>query len=339
MPSAKERQRGVAERIAQNRAELFPVLLRGRERLVARISRAAGDKTLSVRAATRNALYRDLRGLYAALEGDLRKWSVKATRRELKGSFEDAKDDRKRAELAADFTGKKLADGMLVTKFSEKYLNEYVERISPYSAAGPKGVAVNAKLSQMAENDVRALRQATVEVFREAAATGMTARERQVELQSRTLQYAMDMRDGEPGTPWSFIDRSGRRWQNGNYFNMVNRTLTANVSRDTYSDAVVEVGGDLVEVIGGSSTHDQVCKAAPEGYVGRILSLTGATEGFETIASAKANGLFHPNCVHDYKVVWPELSSHAERIEEQRGREPVKLDKPHSHKKKQSVKS
>jgi len=85
------------------------------------------------------------------------------------------------------------------------------------------------------------------------------------------------------------------------YAKMVSRTTTANVFREGAKDRILDTfedDGDLVEIIGVSQFADSPCVP----YQGKILSLLGKTKGYTTIEEAKANGLFHPNCIHNFAV-------------------------------------
>ena len=85
------------------------------------------------------------------------------------------------------------------------------------------------------------------------------------------------------------------------YSKMVSRTTTANIMREGAKDRILDAfgdDGDLVEIIGKSRDADPPCIP----YQGKILSLEGKTKGFTTIAEARANGLFHPNCIHTFGV-------------------------------------
>lgn len=85
------------------------------------------------------------------------------------------------------------------------------------------------------------------------------------------------------------------------YARMVSRTTTANVFREGAKDRILEDfedDGDLVEIIGISEFPNSPCIP----YQGKILSLEGRTKGYTTIKEAKANGLFHPNCIHNFGV-------------------------------------
>jgi len=115
---------------------------------------------------------------------------------------------------------------------------------------------------------------------------------------------------------WQFIDRSGRKWKKNNYFDMLNRTVTANVARDTYHDALADENRDLVQIIGGTSADsNEACIK----FDGKIVSMTGATSGFPTLGEYISEGGFHPNCVHSTAYISKTFGPHQKLIEEQTG--------------------
>lgn len=85
------------------------------------------------------------------------------------------------------------------------------------------------------------------------------------------------------------------------YARMVARTTSANVFREGAKDRILEDfddDGDLVEIIGHSIFPNSPCIP----FENKVLSLEGRTKGYTTIAEAKAQGLFHPNCIHNFGV-------------------------------------
>jgi hypothetical protein len=83
--------------------------------------------------------------------------------------------------------------------------------------------------------------------------------------------------------------------------------------------------GDLVQVNGHSSFPNSPCLPFEDA----ILSLTGKTKGYTTLDEAKAQGLFHPNCIHHFGVTIDVLNEY-ERIEAGKGQGTVlnEVDKP-----------
>jgi len=92
-----------------------------------------------------------------------------------------------------------------------------------------------------------------------------------------------------------FKDRSGRMWNMRTYTEMVARTTTMEAHLQGTANRLVEQGHDLVKV----STHLGACELC-QPWQGKILSITGKTEGYPTMEEAKAEGLFHVNCRHAY---------------------------------------
>lgn len=92
-----------------------------------------------------------------------------------------------------------------------------------------------------------------------------------------------------------FQDVAGRNWNMRSYSEMVARTSTMEAHLTGTANRLTEYGRDLVKV----STHAKACPLCLP-WQGKILSLTGKTGGYPTLAEAKEKGLFHPNCKHAY---------------------------------------
>lgn len=93
----------------------------------------------------------------------------------------------------------------------------------------------------------------------------------------------------------AFIDKRGRSWTMASYTDMLCRTSSMQIYHQAKTNEFLAHGEDLVIV----SSHTPTCdKCAP--WNGKILSLTGETPGYPTMAEAEAAGLFHPNCRHTY---------------------------------------
>jgi hypothetical protein len=106
-----------------------------------------------------------------------------------------------------------------------------------------------------------------------------------------------------------FKDRSGKMWNMRTYTEMVARTTTMEAHLQGTANRLVEQGHDLIKV----STHRGACeKCVP--WQGKILSITGKTEGYPTLEEAKAAGLFHPRCRHAYGL-YIDLDKEIEELE------------------------
>jgi hypothetical protein len=113
-------------------------------------------------------------------------------------------------------------------------------------------------------------------------------------LSYRRLQAAQGMLDelASKGIT-GFTDKAGRNWDLATYVEMATRTAVSNAWDDMQADVAVRSGLDLVET-GTHSTEGSCPLCIP--WLGRKLSLTGATPGYPTLAEAKAAGWRHPNC-------------------------------------------
>ena len=76
---------------------------------------------------------------------------------------------------------------------------------------------------------------------------------------------------------------------------MLTRTTLARIDRNAQVNTLVGNGCDLARI--SEDGGGDVCEACAR-WEGKVVSLTGATKGFPTLADAEADGLFHPNCVH-----------------------------------------
>lgn len=108
-----------------------------------------------------------------------------------------------------------------------------------------------------------------------------------------------------------FRDAAGREWNMRTYAEMVARTSTQEAHTQGTLNRLAEHGHDLIVV----SKHGGACeKCVP--WEGRVLSITGKTEGYPTFAEAKAAGLMHPNCRHAVSL-WVDLDKEPEGLEQE----------------------
>jgi hypothetical protein len=279
---------------------MVDVLLKARTRVEDKILRAAKNSKFATVRRYREGVYKDIQMEYVRLQGDLNKWADGSTLRTSKAFHALAADDL----LLTDADKRVLS----FTKFSSKHNEDYITRINPFNA--DRLVAVNAKLSQMAKQDVNALRSAVVDSFREAQVASLTSGERWKLLQSKTLDYADNPKS------WQFIDKAGRKWKRGNYFSMTNRTVSAQVANSSYADTLIDEGRDLVQIQGGlSSNSADACIK----WVGRVVSLTGETSGYPALQDYIDDGGFHPNCQHYTVYMSDKFEKSKAIIDEQKG--------------------
>lgn len=90
-----------------------------------------------------------------------------------------------------------------------------------------------------------------------------------------------------------FVDKAGRKWQASSYAEMSVRTVSSRAALSGHIDRQLEAGRDLVII----SDHAGSCPVCVE-FAGRIFSLSGDDTKYPSLDSARAGGLFHPNCRH-----------------------------------------
>jgi len=100
------------------------------------------------------------------------------------------------------------------------------------------------------------------------------------------------------------IDKRGAKWELDRYAAMLARTKLMEARNTGVANKMLANGYDLVEITGGNSTHSACAK-----WEYKIVSLTGKTEGYPSLADAKADGIFHPNCQHHYNIVHSTLAA------------------------------
>ncbi len=148
------------------------------------------------------------------------------------------------------------------------------------------------KTDKMSFEHIKQLRNIAADVIREMSITGNTRRE----VSKAMLERALNIKGFE------FTDKSGAKWSNKSYFNMLARTELMNAARASYDDKMAEEGFDVVKLSVSGNSCDHCAK-----YEGELFSLTGATAGIPSKADLEADGVFHPNCTHSYSLVPPSL--------------------------------
>lgn len=123
------------------------------------------------------------------------------------------------------------------------------------------------------------------------------------------------------------------------YAELVARTTSAEAYRKGAENAILDTFddmGDLVQINGHSKFPTSPCLP----FEGAILSLTGITKGYMTIDKAKAQGLFHPNCIHHFGVTADVLAEY-EAIEagEKKGTKLQEIDTPPTKQREKSEKT
>lgn len=255
--------------------ELQRKIRAARKQVAILVHAAARERGLAISGRNREALYAKISGIYLQLDNGLKNWS--------KDMVRDAAIDWHDAAIR-DIAGDTGIDpSNNVTRFSREYAEDVWKRVTPEN-----GRSLFATLTdKMSETDIKALRDSSVDVFREAALSGMTSTEIAREIQARWDGIAGDM-FGPP----RFVDNAGRAWESDRYMQMLVRTTTARVARDSYFNTLSAAGDDLVQIENVDGDACEICSA----WDGVILSISGASRQFPSYNNAVSAGWGHPNC-------------------------------------------
>lgn len=168
-------------------------------------------------------------------------------------------------------------------------LGEYSDAVGMTVGSSTRTL-INATVNAIESSHLKILR-AAQDVYRdtitEASEQVLIGTETRREAAQRALNRLADK--GITG----LVDAAGRNWDLASYAEMAVRTATGHASTQGYLDKMTATGHDLVIV----SAHGAACRLCGP-WEGRVLSITGATPGYPTVAEATAAGLFHPNCRH-----------------------------------------
>lgn len=106
-----------------------------------------------------------------------------------------------------------------------------------------------------------------------------------------------------------FQDKKGRVWDIASYAEMATRAAIGQAAINGHLMRIQEQGRDLVIV----SDHPEECQTC-RPWEGKVLSISGNTPGYPTVAQARSAGLWHPGCGHTVGAWIPGLSRpiHAE---------------------------
>ncbi len=102
----------------------------------------------------------------------------------------------------------------------------------------------------------------------------------------------------------ALIDRGGHKWTLDRYAEMLFRTKAVEARNRGLANRMVENGYDLVQVSNHNTDHE-ACRV----WEGKILSISGESDGYPTVAEAEVAGLFHPQCKHAINVLIPSLAA------------------------------
>lgn len=254
--------------------ELQGYIKAARQRVAMIVHAAARDKKILVSGRNREALYLKIANIYLQLDNGLKNWGKDL----VKNSAIEWHDAAVR-----DIAGQTGIDpSNAVTKFSREYAEDVFKRVHPENGRSLAAVMTD----KMAQADIKALRQSVTDIYREASLSGMTQAEIAREIKAKWDAAAGDMATNR------FVDSAGKAWDDGRYMQMLVRTTTARVARDSYFETLTKNGDDLAIVQNADGEACDICQAWDDV----IISITGASEDYPSYQEALDAGCFHPNC-------------------------------------------
>ena len=295
MESAARQMLRLRKHQAASLQELKDRVAAARAEMAARLRRA-NDSGRIISAEWRAKFLDGTQGIYDRLGKDLDAWGKRITGDVAKSWHDEALDDIT--------TGKPGAVTVVndVLAFDKARVKTYWELIHPDNGQNLAGVMTK----KMREQDLAILRQSAITVFRQGQLEAVPQRELAKRIQQEWDKAAGNMESAR------FVDAAGRPWDNGRYLQMLVRTTTARVARESYFDTLTQHGDDLVMI---KATGDTCPKC--QAWSGVIVSITGTTKDFPSYQDARASGVFHPNC--DCLTQRMDETVHAQDIQRQRG--------------------
>lgn len=233
-------------------------------------------------------------------------------------------------EAADTLLGKKLQQLRQLRQYTVQQLRSLAEMDSGMQAflqgsaiAGEIQGGSSAALNNLTADYLRLLRDSRLQILRqiEDAYRRIVFESTQlatlgVDTRLQAARRALQKFAGEGVT--AFVAKDGRQYDIRSYTEMATRTTLANARRE---GRLNNIPGDLI-IINSIPNPSPLC--AP--YERKVLSVSGKSDKYPSLQSAKDNGLFHPNCRHSFtayvpgltKISAPEESDDYEATQEQR---------------------
>jgi hypothetical protein len=239
--------------------------------------------------------------VFAAAEAALIASIVSAVRKTLTGATAAAAAMNGRRSVLSPATAPAAkAIGQRLERQSAAVLATAEQRAGQIVASTGPG-PVPGSVTEAIGNASETAHETTASAYREAVARALAGTRGGLPASSLSLsriqaaQKALDglLGDGITG----FTDSAGRNWDLVSYVEMATRTAVSNAYDGLQAAALTRAGKDLVTV--GTHSTEGSCPACLP-WLGKVLSLTGATAGYPTLAQAKAAGWRHPQCRCDF---------------------------------------
>jgi len=145
---------------------------------------------------------------------------------------------------------------------------------------------IGESLNGMYRSSSRVLSKATEERIKAKIVEGRVTGEHITKIKGL---IANELKDGAV----TLIDKAGRKWSAERYADMYARTDIMHDYNEGTINQALQNEQDLVYF----TTSNDPCELCIP-WEGEVVSLTGQTKGYPTLADAESEGMFHPRCMH-----------------------------------------
>lgn len=251
--------------------ELRRRLKRAQKAVAAKIEAMAAQQASAVSKRARDQLYAHVTSIYEVTAAEIDAW--------MKDQVTKTADEW-HAQAVKDM--RTLTGQRVLVSFSR----DLVRRIWEIVHGGNQRYLAGVFTDKMADTDLRHLRAAFVDTFRQQTLEGWTTRETHKALQAKWDQLARNLSSNR------FVDAAGRRWDNADYLNMLTRTTFSRVQDEAYVDALTAEGYRLGRIVDDGEPCP-VCRA----WAGLIVDLSGNQKThYPSRKQAIDSGWKHPRC-------------------------------------------
>jgi hypothetical protein len=229
---------------------------------------------------------------------------VRALRKEIIGELEHLRELDPEVADSIESAWKAGAD-----RAAEDILRTGISVVRPDMMQTQAGTTQLQKLLQAAQQAQESVRyqilRTTQDAYRDVILRASTHAATGADTRRQAAQQALND-FGDRGIT-GFVAKNGARWDMASYIEVATRTTLNNAARQAHDDQLTAHGYDL-RLISDSSEACDVCIP----WEGQIVSASGDSAEYPSLADAEADGLFHPNCAHSADIYVPGVSEQPE---------------------------
>lgn len=214
-----------------------------------------------------------------------------------------------RAELLTVLQDLKQLDKVAGEALVKQYLLGGSQYVEGFIGTNQQAVsALVADYTKLLTSSRYQILRSTEDTYRRIIAESSIAGVAGIDTRLTTARTALARFAGEGVT--GFVSKDGRNYEIRSYVEMASRTTLNNALREGRATGMAESGKDLI-IISAHPNPSPECQP----YERKVLSLSGKDDRYPSLASAKAQGLFHPACRHSFTAYTPGLTKIAAPVE------------------------